>query len=62
MYDRTLYRLIMDNAKQAEIPVQTKTKIAGGNDAGAIHQSRGGVRTAAISTIQWLGKKIGECL
>ena len=49
MYDRTLYKLIMDNAKQAEIPVQTKTKIAGGNDAGAIHQSRGGVRTAAIS-------------
>lgn len=49
MYDRTLYRLIIDNAKQAEIPVQTKTKIAGGNDAGAIHQSRGGVRTAAIS-------------
>ena len=49
MYDRTLYKLVMDNAKQAEIPVQTKTKIAGGNDAGAIHQSRGGVRTAAIS-------------
>lgn len=49
MYDREFYRLIMDKAKKADIPVQTKTKIAGGNDAGAIHQSRGGVRTAAIS-------------
>lgn len=49
MYDRELYKMIMDNAKKAGIPVQTKTKIAGGNDAGAIHQSRGGVRTAAIS-------------
>lgn len=49
MYDRTFYKLIMDNARNAGISVQTKTKIAGGNDAGAIHQSRGGVRTAAIS-------------
>ena len=31
------------------IPVQTKTMIAGGNDAGVIHISRGGVRTAAVS-------------
>lgn len=49
MYDRKLYKMIMDSAKKAGISVQTKTKIAGGNDAGAIHQSRGGVRTAAIS-------------
>lgn len=49
MYDREFYKLITDNAKKAGISVQTKTKIAGGNDAGAIHQSRGGVRTAAIS-------------
>lgn len=49
MYDRMLYKLITDNARKADIPVQTKTKIAGGNDAGAIHQARGGVRTAAIS-------------
>lgn len=49
MYDRGLYRMITDAAEKAGVPVQTKTKIAGGNDAGAIHQSRGGVRTAAIS-------------
>lgn len=49
MYDRTFYKLITDNARNAGVSVQTKTKIAGGNDAGAIHQSRGGVRTAAIS-------------
>ncbi len=28
---------------------QTKTVVAGGNDSGAIHISRGGVRTIAIS-------------
>ncbi len=49
VYDRSLYHMITEAAKKAGIPVQTKTKIAGGNDAGAIHQSRGGVRTAAIS-------------
>lgn len=49
MYDREFYKLITDNARNAGVSVQTKTKIAGGNDAGAIHQSRSGVRTAAIS-------------
>ncbi|MDE7278507.1 MAG: M42 family peptidase, partial [Oscillospiraceae bacterium] len=28
---------------------QTKTMVAGGNDSGSIHISRGGVRTIAIS-------------
>ncbi|MFR3811655.1 MAG: hypothetical protein ACLTXT_04045 [Ruminococcus callidus] len=32
-----------------KIPCQTKSRIAGGNDSGAIHVSRGGVRTLAIS-------------
>ena len=36
-------------AEKLGIPCQTKSVIAGGNDAGAIHVSRGGVRTAAIS-------------
>lgn len=48
-YDRSLYRLASELAEQNEIPWQTKTMIAGGNDSGAIHISRGGVRTAAIS-------------
>ena len=49
LYDREYYQLAMKLAKEQKIPVQTKTMIAGGNDAGAIHCSRGGVRTLAVS-------------
>ncbi|MGN0601264.1 MAG: M42 family peptidase, partial [Oscillospiraceae bacterium] len=49
VYDKELYRLAFGIAGDNNIPCQTKTLIAGGNDAGAIHVSRGGVRTAAIS-------------
>lgn len=49
IYDKGLYRLAFDTAQSLGIPCQTKTMIAGGNDAGAIHKSRGGVRTCAIS-------------
>lgn len=49
VYDRELYRLAFETANANGIPIQTKSVIAGGNDAGAIHISRGGVRTAAIS-------------
>lgn len=49
VYDKELYRLAFETAEQEGIPCQTKTKIAGGNDSGAIHISRGGVRTLAVS-------------
>lgn len=49
LYDREYYRLAMDCAREQGVKAQTKTVIAGGNDAGAIHQSRGGVRTLAVS-------------
>ena len=49
IYDRELYSLAFDEAEKQKIPCQTKSVVAGGNDAGAIHVSRGGVRTAAIS-------------
>lgn len=49
IYDKEYYELAMKLAKDNNIPAQTKTKIAGGNDAGAIHRSRGGVRTIAVS-------------
>lgn len=49
VYDRELYSLAFDTAKANGIAVQTKTQIAGGNDSGSIHISRGGVRTCAIS-------------
>ncbi len=48
-YDRGLYRLTLKTAEENNIPVQTKMLIAGGNDSGAIHISRSGVRTAAVS-------------
>lgn len=49
IYNKELYRLAFDTAKENNIPCQTKTMIAGGNDAGAIHISRGGVKTMAVS-------------
>ena len=49
MYDKELYRLAFDIAEEQGIPCQTKTMIAGGNDAGAIHISGRGVRTMAVS-------------
>ena len=45
IYDKAYYQIAMS----APAKTQTKTMIAGGNDAGAIHCSRGGVRTIAIS-------------
>ncbi|MGN0630667.1 MAG: M42 family metallopeptidase [Ruminococcus sp.] len=49
IYDRELYALAFSEAEKLGIPCQTKTRIAGGNDSGAIHTSRGGVRTIAVS-------------
>lgn len=49
IYDRELYKLAFSAAEELNIPCQTKTVVAGGNDAGAISTARGGVRTIAIS-------------
>lgn len=49
IYDRELYKLAMQTAKENNIPVQTKTAIAGGNDAGAIQTASGGTKVLAIS-------------
>lgn len=49
IYDRELYQLARSTADKLGIANQTKTLIAGGNDSGAIHVSRGGVRTCALS-------------
>lgn len=49
IYDRKLFDLSQEIAKDNSIGWQTKTLIAGGNDSGAIHISRSGVRTIAIS-------------
>lgn len=47
VYDAALYHLAVQLCKEQGIPWQTKTKIAGGNDAGAIQNS--GARVLAIS-------------
>lgn len=49
IYDKGLYSLAFDTAAELGLPCQTKTMIAGGNDAGAIHISGKGVRTIAVS-------------
>lgn len=49
IYDRELYELSKTVSANNDIKWQTKTMVAGGNDSGAIHISRGGVRTIAIS-------------
>ena len=49
IYDKELYNLAMTTAKENNIPCQTKTAIAGGNDAGAIQTSGKGSRVLAIS-------------
>lgn len=49
LYDRELFRLSKKIADDNNIGWQTKTMVAGGNDAGAIHKSRGGVKTIAVS-------------
>ena len=49
VYDRALFEHIMSVAKENKIPCQTKTAVAGGNDAGAIQTSGKGCRVCAIS-------------
>ncbi|MDE5620123.1 MAG: M42 family peptidase, partial [Ruminococcus sp.] len=49
VYDRQLYNLAFDISKEENLPCQTKTMIAGGNDAGAIHITGNGIRTIAVS-------------
>lgn len=49
VYDNRLFKLAFDVAKKCGIKCQTKTAIAGGNDAGAIQTSGKGSRVLAIS-------------
>lgn len=49
VYNYSLYKKAMKLAKDNNIKAQTKTTIAGGNDAGAIHKSLGGVHTLTVS-------------
>ncbi len=49
VYNTELYKKAFCVAKENKIPAQTKTVVAGGNDAAAIHKSRGGVKTVTLS-------------
>lgn len=49
IYDKDLYNLAVSTAKDNNIKVQTKTAIAGGNDAGAVQSSGKGSRVLAVS-------------
>lgn len=49
LYDRPLYDRIRAAADEHGIAAQTKTRVAGGNNAGAIQRSHTGVQMAAIS-------------
>lgn len=49
MYDWNLYNAARKIADRNGIKNQTKTKVAGGNNAGAFHLSGGGIKTVAVS-------------
>ncbi len=49
VYDRELFKKAFEIAEGNGIPIQTKTLVAGGNDAGAIHKSGTGVKTLTVS-------------
>lgn len=49
VYDKALYDLAAEICEAEGIAWQTKTKIAGGNDAGAIQSAGDGVRVLAVS-------------
>ena len=49
IYPKELYRLCHEIGREQNIPVQGKTMVAGGNNAGVIHKTAGGIKTIAIS-------------
>lgn len=49
VYNRDMFKNAFRIAEDKGIAIQPKTTVAGGNDAGAIHKSRGGVYTITIS-------------
>lgn len=48
-YSKNILKDITDVAKKYNIPYQFKKTVSGGNDAGAIHLSCGGIRTIVMS-------------
>lgn len=49
IYAREIYDFVLNTAKEHGIKAQPKRYVSGGNDAGHIHKTRAGIKTAAIS-------------
>ncbi len=49
IYNKDLYKKAREIADNNGIANQTKTVVAGGNDASAIHKAAGGIKTVAVS-------------
>lgn len=49
VYNKDLFDTAFELAIKKNIKIQTKTVVAGGNDAGAIHKSRSGVKVLTVS-------------
>ena len=49
IYNRDLFKGAFGIAANNNINIQPKTTVAGGNDAGAIHKSNGGIYTLTVS-------------
>lgn len=49
IYDRAFVEFLLKTAKENDIKAQIKRYVSGGNDAGSIHKTGVGVRTAALS-------------
>jgi len=49
IYDTGLFEMMREACEKRGIPWQTKTRVAGGTDAGRIHKIRAGVRVCALS-------------
>lgn len=49
IYDKTLYKESFKAATRVGVKAQAKMAVAGGNDAGVINTTNGGVRTIAVS-------------
>lgn len=49
LYSKELFDRAFELAEKKNIRCQVKTTVAGGNDAGAIHKSRAGVKTLTVS-------------
>lgn len=60
IYDKELIKLAFSTAEKVDSKIQYKKAVAGGNDAGAIQQSRSGVRTIALSVpCRYLHSQLG---